>query len=244
MFMTTWNPAYYVGILEALGFAEAKELLAWRLPVGEAGFSLPPEYAEHARLARADTGLTFRDLDLGRLDREVDLLWDVYNSAWEPNWGFVPMSRREFAQLAKDLKPVADPRFLVVAEVDGAPAGFAIVIPDYNVLLKRIGTGRLFPTGLFTLLAGRRRLRTARVLALGVKREHRTRSVFALFAHELERRGREAGIVDAEASWVLDNNHLMNRPMRAIGGTVYRRWRIYDRPTAAAGGAASTPAAA
>jgi hypothetical protein len=163
----------------------------------------------------------------------VDVLWDVYNAAWERNWGFVPMTRREFEHLARDLKPLADQRFAFVAEVDGAPAGFALALLDYNVLLKRIPSGRLLPAGLFTLLAGRRGLRSARVMALGVKREHRTRSVFALFAHELVRRARAAGMVGAEASWVLDDNHLMNRPMRAMGGTPYRRWRLYERAVAA-----------
>jgi hypothetical protein len=244
MFMTPWNPPYYARLMDGLGFVTAKELLAWRLPVGDTGFTLPPVYAEHARLALTESGLTFRDIDLRHIDREVDVLWEVYNAAWERNWGFVPMTHREFERLASDLKPLADQRFAVVAEVDGAPAGFALALPDYNVLLRRIGNGRLFPTGLLTLLAGRRRLRSARVMALGVKREHRTRSVFALFAHELARRGRAAGIADAEASWVLEDNHLMNRPMQAIGGTVYRRWRLYERPIAGAGASAGALAGA
>ena len=240
MFMTPWNPPYYARLMDDLGFAAAKDLLGWSLPIGDPGFALPAPYAEHAERARAEEGLTFRDVDLKHLDREVDVLWDVYNAAWERNWGFVPMTRREFEHLARDLKPLADHRFAFVAEVHGAPAGFALALLDYNRLLKRIPSGRLLPLGLFTLLAGRRGLRSGRVMALGVKREHRTRSVFALFAHELVRRGRAAGVTGAEASWVLEDNHLMNRPMRAMGGTPYRRWRLYERPTAA--GAA--PAAA
>jgi hypothetical protein len=240
MFMTPWNPPYYARLMDDLGFAAAKDLLGWSLPIGDPGFALPAPYAEHAERARAEEGLTFRDVDLKHLDREVDVLWDVYNAAWERNWGFVPMTRREFEHLARDLKPLADQRFAFVAEVHGAPAGFALALLDYNRLLKRIPSGRLLPLGLFTLLAGRRGLRSGRVMALGVKREHRTRSVFALFAHELVRRGRAAGVTGAEASWVLEDNHLMNRPMRAMGGTPYRRWRLYERPTAA--GAA--PAAA
>jgi GNAT superfamily N-acetyltransferase len=209
------------------------------VPIGDPDFALPALYAEHAARARAEVGLTFRDVDLRHLDREVDVLWDVYNAAWERNWGFVPMTRREFEHLARDLKPLADARFAFVAEVRGEPAGFALALLDYNVLLKRIGSGRLLPTGLLTLLAGRRGLRSGRVMALGVKREHRTRSVFALFAHELVRRGRAAGVTGAEASWVLEDNHLMNRPLRAMGGVPYRRWRLYERPVGAAAAAAA-----
>lgn len=243
MFMTPWNPPHYARLLETLGFGVAKELLGWRLPIGEPGFALPAGYAEQAARARAEVGLTFRDVDLRHFDREVAVLWDVYNAAWERNWGFVPMTRREFEHLARDLKPLADPRFAFVAEVHGAPAGFALALLDYNQLLKRIPSGRLLPAGLFTLLAGRRGLRTGRVMALGVKREHRTRSVFALFAHELVARGRAAGATGAEASWVLEDNHLMNRPLRAMGGTPYRRWRLYERATAAAAAPGAAAAA-
>jgi GNAT superfamily N-acetyltransferase len=170
----------------------------------------------------------FRDLEPRRMAREVALCWEVYNAAWEPNWGFVPMSRAEFGHLGKDLARIADPRFCFAAEIDGAPAGFALVLPDYNLLMKRIPSGRLLPTGIFTLLAGRRSLRTLRVLALGVKQEHRTRGIFALFIHELVRRCLEAGITGAEASWVLEDNHRMNRPIAAMGATPYRRWRLYE----------------
>ena len=39
---------------------------------------------------------------------------------------------------------------------------------DYNAVLRRIGSGRLFPTGAFRLLFAKSRLRTGRVMALGV----------------------------------------------------------------------------
>ena len=229
--MTTWNPPYYDALLEGAGVAGAKDLLGWWLErFGEGGreFTLPPAYAAHAARAREQTGLVFRDLVPARLDEEIAVCWEVYNDAWEPNWGFVPMTREEFAHLGAELKQLLDPRFAVAAEVDGRPAGFAIALPDFHLLFKRIGNGRLFPTGLFTLLAGRRDIRTLRMMVLGVRKEYRTRGIFALFAHELIRRGLEAGMTGAEASWVLEDNVLMNRPLAAMGATPYRRWRLYE----------------
>lgn len=237
MFLTAWNPPYYDALLAACGMHGVKDLLGWHLPIGDRAWALPPRYAEHAAQAAqlcAEERLTFRDVDLRHFQREVDLLWEVYNAAWEPNWGFVPMSRREFERLAKDVKPLVDTRFAFAAEVRGEPAGFALGVLDYNLLLKRIGSGRLLPTGLFTLLAGRRALRSGRVMALGVRAEHRTRRIFALFAHELVRRAQVAGVTHAEASWILEDNHRMNRPLQSMGAVPYRRWRLYERPLAAA----------
>jgi hypothetical protein len=120
--------------------------------------------------------------------------------------------------------------------VNGEPAGIAIAIPDYHRIFKRIPNGRLLPTGIFKLLTGAKKLNTTRVMVLGVKREFRTRGIFALFLDEFFRRARQYGLEGGEASWVLEDNVLMNRPLETIGARPYRRWRIYERPL---GGAAS-----
>jgi hypothetical protein len=228
-FLTPWNPRYYPTLLEGAGFAGVKDLLAYFIPMADERFALPPEFEEHAKRALERSSVTFRDLDLKHFDREIELCWEVYNSAWEENWGFVPMTREEFLYMAKELKPLLVPEFAFFAEVNGAPAGFMIVVPDFNQVFKRIRTGRLLPTGIFKLLLGKRRLRSGRVILLGVKREYRTRSIFQLFGHEVYRRGRAYGAVGAEASWVLEDNELMNKPLRALGAKEYRRWRIYER---------------
>jgi hypothetical protein len=236
--MTTWNPPYYEKLLLEAGFTGVKDLLGWWHPSKEYDYALPEVYGRHAERARKEKGITFRDLDPKAFDREIALCWDVYNSAWEENWGFIPMSRAEFEHLGKDLKQIVDPRYAFAAEVNGEPAGIAIAVPDYHHIFKRIPNGRLFPTGIFKLLLGAKKIDTARVMVLGVKKEHRTRSIFALFLDEWMRRGRMYGMTGAECSWVLEDNVLMNRPLEAIGAKPYRRWRIYERPLGGASGAA------
>jgi hypothetical protein len=131
--------------------------------------------------------------------------------------------------MGKEMKPLLVPDLAFTAEVGGKPAGFMLVLPDLNVVIKRIRNGRLLPTGLIKLLLGKRGIRSGRVMALGVKREYRRSDVFALLVDELYRRGTAYGITRVEASWVLADNDLMNRPMRAMGAREYRRWRIYER---------------
>ena len=233
MIMTTWNPRYYQTLIEGAGFAKAKDLLAYFFPLqGERAFNLPEQYRVHARRALRGQSLTFRDISVRHFDREVELCWDIYNSAWEKNWGFFPMSKESFLHEAKILRYIIVPEFAFIAEVNGEPAGFMIIVPDYHHAYKAVGNGRLLPTGIFKILAARRRLRTGRIMILGVKAEYRRRSIFALFADEMFRRGREYGGVGAEASWILEDNDALNRPLAALGAREYRRWRIYDRPLA------------
>jgi hypothetical protein len=229
-FMTCWNPRYYTKLVDNAGFTKTKDLLAYFIPLsGKRPFVLPDRFAKHAERALKESGVTFRDVDLRHFQREIDVCWDIYNSAWEKNWGFVPMLREEFVHMAKDLKPLLIPQFAFIAEVHGKPAGVMINLPDYSYALTKIGNGRLLPTGIFTLLASRKKIKVGRLMVMGVKAEHRSRSVFALFAYELYRRAVEYGALGGEASWILEDNIRLTRPMEAMGAKVYRKWRIYDR---------------
>ena len=231
MIMTTWNPRYYSTLVETAGFAKAKDLLAYNFPMQGAGaFEMPKRVRLYAERALRGKSLTFRDLNLKDFDREVERCWDIYNSAWEANWGFVPMSRESFMHEAKVLRYIVRPEFTFMAEVNGDPAGCVIILPDFHHAFKAIGNGRLLPTGIFKLLAAKPKIRTLRVLMLGAKAEYRSRGIFALFADEMFRRGKALNVISGEASWILEDNDKLNRPLEAIGAKEYRRWRIYDRP--------------
>ena len=240
-FMTTWNPPYYVSLCERAGFTKAKDLVAYFIPMSDRSWSLPPTFERLAERAVLKSKVAFRDLDLRRFEQELEVCWEVYNAAWERNWGFVPMSKAEFVHMARDMKPLLDPRYAFAADVDGRTVAFMLAVPDYSGVLQRIGSGRLFPTGALRLFLGKRSIHDWRVMALGLRREYRTRGILPLFAWEAFRRGRQAGERSAEASWILEDNEQMNRAMAAMGTRIHRRWRVYDRGIPASPpGAAST----
>jgi hypothetical protein len=230
-FLTAWNPRYYPTLVTGAGFHEAKDLLAYFIPLtGKKAFKLPERFAIHARRAIEQSRVEFRDLDVRHWDRETEIAWDIYNAAWEKNWGFVPMTRAEFDHMAGELKHLLLPQFGFLAMVDGEPAGLMINLPDYNHAFKAIGNGRLFPTGLFKLLAAKKRIKVGRMMMLGLKPQYRSRSIFALMAYELYRRAIDYGAIGGEASWILEDNPAMRQPLESLGAKVYRRWRVYDRP--------------
>ena len=236
--MTPWNPRYYTTLVEGAGFTAVKDLLGYYLPMDDARFALPPQFAEHAARARKNSALVFRDLDFTDFAGEAERCRTLYNAAWAGNWGFVPMTPAEFQHLAAGLRHLLRTDLAFMAEHDGRPAGFLVVLPDFNHLIKRIGSGRLLPTGWLTLLLGKSRLKTGRVVLLGVAPEFRTRGILQLFAHELYVRGRGMGAMGAEASWILEDNHLMTKPLELMGAKAYRRWRMYDRAIAVDGSVA------
>lgn len=228
-FMTAWNPPYYDTLCHAAGLTKAQDLLAFWFSVEGANYE-PPAYLRRLVEHTQSRGrVTFRDVDMAHYDRDVDLCWEMYNDAWERNWGFVPMTREEFLHSARDMKPLLARGFSFIASVDGTPAGFCLALPDYNETLQHHRSGRLLPFGLLRLLWHRSRWKGLRVFALGVRRSYRARGVLALFAHELMRRGRASGRSGAEASWLLEDNTMIVKPMRAMGATPTMKWRLYER---------------
>jgi hypothetical protein len=228
-FMTAWNPPYYDRLCTEAGMEKAKDLLAFWFPATEPGYRLPDFVEKQATRALEKGNIAFRNLDPKQFGREVALCWEIYNDAWERNWGFVPMSRGEFEHMAKDMKQLLWPELAFLASVDGEAAGFMLALPDYNEVLIKNRNGRLFPFGLIRLLWGKRTIKTARVMALGVKGSFRSRSILALFTHEVMRRGLAIGKIGAEASWLLEDNTLIVKPMRAMGARERMRWRVYGR---------------
>lgn len=230
MFLTPWNPPFYESLLVEAGLAPIKDLLGYWLPLGDRSFSVPQRFSTLAHRAKTRDELTFREMRPDRYWNDVLLCWDLYNDAWAKNWGFVPMSRDEFMRMAKDMKPLLLPQFAFVAEIRGAPAGFMLTLPDVNVLFKRIRNGRLFPFGVFHILLGKSRLRTLRVMALGIKEDFRKRGILPLLIHEAGLRATAFGATGAELSWVLEDNQAIRQPIESLGGHIYRRWRIFEQP--------------
>ena len=227
--MTTWNPKYYEELHDRYGLSKAKDLVAYII-AREKNAGLPEKVVSYVKRLRAQNSrVTFRDFNVKDFENEVERCFEIYNSAWEKNWGFFPMTREEFKFAAKDMKMILDPRMAFIAEVDGKPAGFMLALPDLNHVFKRIPNGRLFPTGIFKLLIGKKMVKQTRIVTLGVKPEFRGSGIFALFTFEAFERAHKYGYLAGEASWILEDNVAMNKPWTDLGAPLYRRWRIYEK---------------
>lgn len=224
--MTAWNPPYYEGLVRTAGFAPAKDLLAYLF---ERGFQTPERLARIVARRAPDSGIVLRDLDPGHLDEVATAVRPLFNAAWKDNWGFVPMTADEFRFTAHSMKPLLKKPLTMVAEKDGRPVGFCMVVTDLNRVLTRIRSGRLGPLALLRLLLGIRRVRHTRVVLLGLDPEHRQGIVLPLLLHELIERGHRHGRVSGEASWVLEDNAAIRTPLESLGIEPYRRWTIFEK---------------
>jgi hypothetical protein len=224
MIMMTHNPPYYDALLTGAGLAKAKDLLAYYLrPDG-----IPERLERGAALARRRLkGVEVRGLDKRRFKREIETFLEVYNQAWERNWGFVPMTRAEVDHMAKQLKQIIDPGLVRIAEKEGQPVAFALGMPDINVALRH-ANGRLFPLGLAKILWHSRRISRLRILALGLVDGYRRTGLDVVMYHEIFRYGLEHGYREGEFSWILEDNLPMRRPLDVMGAHPYKTYRLYQ----------------
>jgi GNAT superfamily N-acetyltransferase len=222
--MMTYNPPYYGDLLERAGLRKIKDLFAY---ITTAAATAGHKAMRAADRAMRSSRVAIRPLNMKNFQAEADAIWSIYSSAWSRNWGFAPLTREEFRVLAKDMKAILVPEFALVGEVDGRPVGFALAIPDINRALKPAG-GNLFPFGLLKILYHQRRIKSLRVMALGVIEEFRTAGVAAGFYATLIRQAQRLGYGDCEFSWVLEDNILMNRSIEALGARRYKTYRLYE----------------
>jgi len=221
-----YNPGFYPPLVEGAGFAKAMDLLAYILVESSVEREKIDRVSASVR-KRADVRI--RPVDLSRFDSELAVIQEIYNDAWERNWGFVPMTPEEVRFMAEDLKPVLLPELAYIAELDGRPVGFAFAVPDVNHALKKC-RGSLFPFGWWHFLRfNLRKIPTYRLIALGIRREQQHLGLGTLLYQKFIDVSFERGYKAAELSWVLETNDLMNRAIRMMGAKPYKTYRLYEK---------------
>jgi len=226
--MMTYNKPYYIDLIEKNGFHKKVDLYAYDIrtdSVSDRAVKL-----QDALIKRLEQkGITIRSINVKDFKNEVRKASEIYNSAWDKNMGFVPMTENEFTYLAKEMKNILNPDFCLVAEHQGKMVGFALAIPDINQILIKIKRGRLLPAGIFKLLFGLKKVNYYRVIILGVIEEYRKMGIEACFYAKIIQMGVKYKLKGAEGSWILENNEMMNKALQNINGKAYKTYRIYEK---------------
>jgi hypothetical protein len=220
---------YYAGRLEEQGYGKAKDLLAYWI---SADFTLSP--VVESLLTRAAQRVQVRSLRRTRFAEELRILQDIFEDAWSNNWGFVPFTAREFQHVGRMLRLLVPDDFVQIAEVDGEPAAMIVAFPNLNEVIHDLN-GRLFPWNWLKLLwrLKVRHPKTVRVPLMGVRKQYQNSRVGAALAILVIVTARKfavrRGVREAELSWILEDNTGTRNILESLGGTVYKRYRIYGK---------------
>ena len=229
MIMMPHNHRWYAGLLEQQGYAGVRDMYAYRV---NPDFTVPRVMQSLAD--RFGKSVRLRGLNRKKFKQEMEILRDIFNDAWSDNWGFVPFTREEFAELGTSLRLFVPDDFIRIAEYQGKPVAFIVILPNLNEVLRDLD-GSLFPSGLFKLINAlrKRRIRTARIPLMGVRKELRNTplgiALALLVIHNLKQPVISRGIEDVEMSWILEENQGMRSILEKLGSKLYKTYRIYRK---------------
>ena len=222
--MMPYNPEYYLRQAEKFGMHKVKDLYAF---IKYAKDGIPPRIQKMIDRIKSRTGVKVRPFNMKEFERDNQYLKDIYNSAWEKNWGFVPMTEEEIDLATKKLKPFAEPDLVLFAELDGKPVGLSVTVPDINQILIKLN-GRMGPIEMLKFMYYKNKVTGVRSLIGGVKKEYRESGIIAAIYHENEMANLRHGYEWCELGWNLEDNDLINKFDEAIGGRVYKKYRFYE----------------
>ena len=233
MLLMNHDPRYLGARIEAQGYAKAKDLIAY---IQSTDGDLPAS-ARRFIAKRMPKNMTVRRLDLKRYREEFDTVTGIFNDAWSENWGFLPFTEAEIAHMAKSMKPLVRPEYVVIVEVDRRPIGFGIALPNLNELIADF-KGRLLPFNwLKLLLRLKRGPKTARVPLMGIRRTYSGGLIGGLAPFLIVDAIRKAlcanGVREVEMSWIPEDNRPMRHMIESLGARAYQTYRVYETRIAA-----------
>ena len=228
VFMAPYNPAWYNTFMDRLGYAKAKDLLAYE-GSPERHYQMPERFSRFsAKRLAPGSGLTVRPASLKDLAREADAIFTISNDSLRDNWGYVPLNRDELQDMFRKLKPIADPEAIWFVEDQGTPVGYALGFPDLNVILRRTG-GKMFPLGFLQVLFGIRKVRDYRLFGLAVLPRYHGQGLDVLLYMQIFL-ALSPRIRRLEANYILEDNAKIRNALEKLGLDLVKTYRVYEKP--------------
>ena len=226
LLMTPYNTPYYSDLMVRYGMEKTKDLYAYICDIPE---ELPEKILRVAEIAEK-RGVRVRPINKQKFNLDMKIFMSVYNSAWEKNWGFVPLTEEETNYIAKKLKSIVLPELTLIAEKNKEPVGFMGLLPDFNFVLKKM-KGKLNPVTIMKAGYYSKKIRDLRLLLLGIKAEYRSKGVDALLFRQgfLGIKEQYKRFNRVEFSWILEDNIPVQRLVEMIGARLYKKYRVYEK---------------
>lgn len=228
--MMPQNPAYYPVLVEKQGYEKIKDLQAWIVQMND--LRIHPKKIQIIKALQKRHHVTIRPINMKNFNQEMELIAAIYNDAWGDNWGYIPLDLEEFHYLASDLRTIILSNFVYVAEIAGEPCGFAVAIPDLNQVLLKIRNGKLSPLNVLKLiwhLKIKKTITQGRIPLLGVLKKYQHLPIGGMLYCEYLEKIMPTQCVQAEFSWILEDNQAMQSGLKLLNALHYKTYRIYEK---------------
>lgn len=228
--MMPQNPEYYPALVEQQGYAKSKDLQAWIVNIDQIKIDL--KKLKLIKTLQEKYQVTIRQFNMSAIAREMQLIANIYNDAWQDNWGYLPLDFEELNYLASSIKSFIMPNFIYIAEIKGVPCGFSVALPDLNQILLSIRNGKLLPFNILKLIWKikiKKQITQGRIALLGVIKQYQNIPIGAMLYYEYLNKIKNTKCLRGEFSWILEDNMAMQAGLKFINASHYKTYRIYEK---------------
>jgi hypothetical protein len=219
---------YYKDLAEASGFTKC---IDWHCFLVER-----IHYDKHAPFLEEvknsllkNTDVEFKMLDKKNIAKRVKDLQQIFNEAWEGNWGHLPLTNKQMKTIFKELRMFIIPDLAIFAEKNGKTVGFIISVPDVNPGLRNLN-GRLYPWRVLKFMREIKKVKRVRTIIMGVLPEYRGQHIDDIFYLKSIEAGLRLDIWETDCSMIVETNKKMLNAMKPFTPNPYKTYRIYQRP--------------
>ncbi len=224
-FLMSYNPAYYIELLEQAGLSKSMDLHTYKFEAHTVRLDLMRSRAKRAE----SKGVTVQTMKPGALRAQVEQIAEIFNDALSENWGFEPIEGQQLEELMLLARWVLDPDKVFFAYKEERPVGCCIMLGDLNPMLKACN-GKINWQLFHKYWTRHRWMNRLRGYALGVRKENRADEVMGALVNGVMGLGQEGQWREVELSWILETNRLMIALAKALGGQHDKTYRILERP--------------
>ncbi|MBI9101732.1 MAG: GNAT family N-acetyltransferase [Spirochaetales bacterium] len=227
IFLSPYNPSYYISATERAGFHKVKDLFAYEADMAK-GYTVPERFIRfYDRFPRRKPGYSVRKFSLKHLNRDAEIIWQLTNESLKDNWGYVPVDRDVMEDMIGRLKPILDPDAIWFVEHGGRAVAYCLGFPDLNRIIGRV-KGRLFPFGYLRILSGMKKIRHYRLFGLAVHPDYHGMGLDVLLYVKLQEALKDKGVC-MEANYILEDNLNIKNALLKLGMEKKRTYRVYEK---------------
>ncbi len=222
-----YNHPYYQKLLVENGMQLAKRVMGFKVPVQT---PIAAELKEVTARLRQRYNIRIEPFTRRNIKEFREYMFEIYNEAWDNNWGFVPFTRNELFRNIEDMMLIWDPAMFLFAFVDEQPAAFFGSVPNIFERMKpNYAFRRLDIIRAVKMLLTKHRIKTFRQGYFGIKPKYRRIGLDAILLYEAKAYTQQQGYESCDIGWVLEDNTAILKATDFMGGHLSREYGIYQK---------------
>jgi hypothetical protein len=224
---TIYNFEYVPGLLENAGYSKEVDYVTYKIVIPR---EIPAVYEKISERVLKRSTLKIREFTKRREAKKyLPAVLRLMNATFTEIYGFIPLTDVVIEKLARTYTEIMNPHFLkVVMNEQDEIVGFIFGIKDITEGFRK-AKGRLVPFGYFIIKCTQKKSKRLDLLLGSIKKEYRGKGIDTLMGISMVKSAHKLGMEYADSHHELESNRMIRAEMERVGGTVYKRHRVYRK---------------